>query len=245
MIDTYLMFIVLISIVIIFYRRAIKLPSLAKSFVLTGDEKLLGKYDRGRLADILSTALPVAVLCLVMKTFLFDVINIPSESMLPAYPVGTMAIVNKSEFGVRSPLTYKSMSEGRYPEHGETVVTRFPLNPDILYIKRVIALPGDELSLSKEGLKINNEVFPVVYSKDDTFTIKGEELLHSVYSVAIKGRKFEWIVDKDKEFPNITRQVIPKDSFFVLGDNLTASADSRSFGVVPWHYFIGSVLKGK
>jgi signal peptidase I len=245
MIDSYLIFIIFISLIIFFYRRVIKLPSLAKSYVLTGDEELLGKYDRGRFADILSTAFPVASLCLLIKTFMFDVINIPSESMLPAYPVGSMAIVNKSEFGVRSPLTYKSMSEGRYPEHGETVVTRFPLNPDILYIKRVIGLPGDELSLSKEGLKINNEVFPVIYYKDDIFSIRGEHILHSVYKVSINGRSFKWIVDKAKVFPQIKSQVIPKDSFFVLGDNLTASADSRSFGVVPWHYFIGSILKGK
>ncbi len=98
---------------------------------------------------------PVLAVVLVVRSFLIEPFNIPSSSMVPTLYTGDFIAVNKYAYGVRLPLTYNKVIDTGHPEHGDVVVFRYPENPSVHYIKRVIGLPGDTVSYDNGTLAIN------------------------------------------------------------------------------------------
>lgn len=99
---------------------------------------------------------PVLAVVLIVRSFLIEPFNIPSSSMVPTLYTGDFIAVNKYAYGVRLPLTYNKVLDTGAPEHGDVAVFRYPENPSIYYIKRVIGLPGDTVSYKKGQLAVNN-----------------------------------------------------------------------------------------
>jgi signal peptidase I len=99
---------------------------------------------------------PVLAVVLIVRSFLIEPFNIPSSSMVPTLYTGDFIAVNKFAYGVRLPLTYNKVLDTGSPEHGDVVVFRYPENPSIYYIKRVIGLPGDTVSYDQGTLAIND-----------------------------------------------------------------------------------------
>jgi len=99
---------------------------------------------------------PVLAVVLVVRSFLIEPFNIPSSSMVPTLYTGDFIAVNKYAYGVRLPLTYNKVVDTGEPEHGDVVVFRYPENPSIYYIKRLIGLPGDMVSYSQGTISIND-----------------------------------------------------------------------------------------
>lgn len=99
---------------------------------------------------------PVLAVVLIVRSFLIEPFNIPSSSMVPTLYTGDFIAVNKYAYGVRLPLTYNKILDTGMPEHGDVAVFRYPENPSIYYIKRVIGLPGDTVSYDQGTLAIND-----------------------------------------------------------------------------------------
>ncbi len=99
---------------------------------------------------------PVLAVVLIVRSFLLEPFNIPSSSMVPTLYTGDFIAVNKYAYGVRLPLTYNKVIDTGSPEHGDVMVFRYPQNPKIYYIKRVIGLPGDNVSYNNGQLSIND-----------------------------------------------------------------------------------------
>lgn len=99
---------------------------------------------------------PVLAVVLIVRSFLIEPFNIPSSSMVPTLYTGDFIAVNKYAYGVRLPLTYNKIIDTGTPEHGDVMVFRYPENPNIYYIKRVIGLPGDTVSYDQGQLSIND-----------------------------------------------------------------------------------------
>lgn len=99
---------------------------------------------------------PVLAVVLIVRSFLIEPFNIPSSSMVPTLYTGDFIAVNKYAYGVRLPLTYNKIIDTGQPEHGDVMVFRYPENPKIYYIKRVIGLPGDTVSYNQGQLAIND-----------------------------------------------------------------------------------------
>ena len=99
---------------------------------------------------------PVLAVVLVVRSFLIEPFNIPSSSMVPTLYTGDFIAVNKYAYGVRLPLTYNKVLDTGSPEHGDVIVFRYPENPSIYYIKRVIGLPGDTVSYNQGQIAIND-----------------------------------------------------------------------------------------
>ncbi len=116
---------------------------------------------------------PVLAIVLIVRSFLVEPFNIPSSSMVPTLYTGDFIAVNKYAYGVRLPLTYSKVLDTGSPEHGDVAVFRYPENPSIYYIKRVIGLPGDTVSYNNGTLAINDvpvETTPVDFTPDSTLT---------------------------------------------------------------------------
>lgn len=122
--------------------------------------KTKGKGNESLLINWAYDFFPVLAVVLVARSFFIEPFNIPSSSMVPTLYTGDFVAVNKNAYGVRLPLTHTKVLDTGSPEHGDVVVFRYPENPSIYYIKRVIGLPGDTVSYSDGVLSINGEQVP-------------------------------------------------------------------------------------
>ena len=204
----------------------------------------------GELGEMAKTALIAVLLALMIRTFVYEPINIPSGSMLPTLKVGDYLFVSKTAYGYSQysfPFGIASFN-GRIfkeiPERGDIVVFRLPSKPSFDYIKRVIALPGETVRVADGRLYINGEKIRripqgyVSYGKGTSKTrfMKYTEVLpgnvrHHIYEESDNGQ-----LDDTKTF------TVPEDHIFVMGDNRDHSQDSRvmeKVGFVPMENLIG------
>ena len=105
---------------------------------------------------------PVLAVVLVLRSFLYEPFNIPSDSMVPTLETGDFILVNKFEYGVRLPIINKKIIDVGEPERGDVIVFRYPPQPTISYIKRVVGLPGDHIVYDHGQLSINGQKVPKV-----------------------------------------------------------------------------------
>ncbi len=103
---------------------------------------------------------PVALAVLVLRAFVFEPFRIPSDSMMPTLLDGDFIIVNKFAYGLRLPvLNQKIVSLGE-PQRGDVVVFRYPVNPSVNFIKRLVGLPGDRVEIKDDKLIVNGQPVP-------------------------------------------------------------------------------------
>lgn len=116
---------------------------------------------------------PVLAVVLIVRSFIIEPFNIPSSSMVPALYTGDFVAVNKYAYGIRLPLTYDKVIDTGSPERGDVAVFRYPVEPKIYYIKRIIGLPGDTVSYESGKLSINGQLVPTEranFVADETMT---------------------------------------------------------------------------
>ncbi len=161
--------------------------------VIYHDRKTFGKkHERSLIANAYEF-FPILAIVLIVRSFIIEPFNIPSPSMVPTLYTGDFIVVNKYDYGVRLPLINKKVIDIGEPEHGDVAVFRYPKNPRMHYIKRVIGLPGDIVSYQNGVLSVNGQ--PLDKQPSD-FT-PSDELIKQIYkagqeSVVVKGK----ILDK-------------------------------------------------
>ena len=188
-------------------------------------EPLLVEYSR--------SFFPVIIVVLVLRSFVAEPFRIPSGSMLPTLVVGDFILVNKFAYGLRLPVIDRKVLAIGEPRRGDVVVFRYPPQPSIDYIKRVVGLPGDRIEYRSKRLYINGEQVQVSAIADsggnsdiDTYEEQLGEVLHAIQVTASR--------------PTIDGGVIvPPGHYFVMGDNRDNSADSRVWGFVPDENLLG------
>src|ERR1700754_791880 len=97
------------------------------------------------IIDYARSFFPVLLLVFLLRSFLFEPFRIPSGSLEPTLLVGDFILVNKFDYGIRLPIVHKKLIETGQLKHGDIIVFRWPPDPSINYIKRVIGLPGDKI----------------------------------------------------------------------------------------------------
>ena len=111
--------------------------------------------------DYARSFFPVAFIVLAVRAFIFEPFRIPSDSMMPTLLDGDFIAVNKYAYGLRWPVLNEKFFEIGTPQRGDVVVFRYPPNPDINYIKRLVGLPGDRVEVHDDHLIINGESIPL------------------------------------------------------------------------------------
>jgi signal peptidase I len=96
----------------------------------------------------------------VLRSFLFEPFKIPSGSMIPTLLVGDFILVNKFTYGIRLPVINKKVIDINSPQRGDVMVFRYPEDPSLDYIKRVVGLPGDTVAYQNKKLIINGQPVP-------------------------------------------------------------------------------------
>ncbi|ADJ27630.1 signal peptidase I [Nitrosococcus watsonii] len=198
-----------------------------------GKEPVLVEYAR--------SFFPIIVIVLVLRSFLVEPFRIPSGSMIPTLRVGDFILVNKFIYGIRLPVINKKIIDMGEPQRGDVVVFRYPKDPSVDYIKRVIGLPGDRIGYFNKTVYINGELMPQesvgpYYQEDSSYN-------HSaVLRIEHLGNKEHQIVVE----PGISlvegEYIIPEGHYFMMGDNRDRSNDSRFWGVVPEENLVGKAF---
>lgn len=114
------------------------------------------------VVDYARSMVPVVVVVLVLRSFLFEPFRIPSDSMMPTLHDGDFILVNKFSYGLRLPVINRKVLELGEPQRGDVVVFRYPLEPKVNYIKRVVGLPGDRVRVENDRIYVNGEPLPEI-----------------------------------------------------------------------------------
>ena len=205
------------------------------------------------LVDYARSFFPVILAVLLFRTFLLEPFRIPSGSMMPTLLVGDFVLVNKFAYGLRLPVTNTKILDTGEPKRGDIAVFRYPRNPKEDYIKRIVGVPGDTVTVRGEQVYIDGKPMPQIligpYHGTDKISIRMEEnpmmspvTLHSenLHGVEHRILQFAYIETYDCRSSGGTplsdggcRWVVPKGHYFAMGDNRDDSEDSRFWGFVP------------
>ena len=200
---------------------------------------------------------PVLFVVFVLRSFLFEPFKIPSGSMIPTLMVGDLILVNKYHYGVRLPVLNTKVTDGQPVERGDVVVFRYPPQPSLDYIKRVVGLPGDTVAYLNKRLTINGQEIPTsqlpdFFDKDAMRYFEHfEEKLGAQPHQMLNTRGVPAFIVGASQYPyreNCTYSVegitctVPQGQYFVLGDNRDNSLDSRYWGFVPVDNIVGKAF---
>ncbi len=182
---------------------------------------------------------PVLALVLTLRAFVVEPFRIPSGSMMPTLLIGDLILVNKYSYGVRLPVWHTRILEFGQPERGDVAVFRFPGNPSLDYIKRVVALPEDEVVYAGKRLWVNGEAYPQENPRPFLEELTGlPRPHHTRYTERIQGRAHDILRDSLHE--DVPRSfTVPPGHYLVMGDNRDHSSDSRVWGFVPENHLVG------
>ena len=180
---------------------------------------------------------PVLALVLVLRSFLFEPFQIPSESMVPTLEVGDFILVNKFTYGIRLPVIRTKVVGINSPERGDVMVF-FPPHKKQYFIKRVVGLPGDKIVLDDNVLYINGEQQP----QEATEQVIQDFRRYQVMTEALDGREHQMRkLVRSSPAPR-NAWVVPEGHYFMMGDNRDNSHDSRGWGFVPEENIVGKAV---
>ena len=193
---------------------------------------------------------PVLFIVLVLRSFLVEPFQIPSGSMKPTLDVGDFILVNKFSYGIRLPVLDQKVIQVGDPQRGDVMVFRYPSDPSVNYIKRVIGLPGDHIRYtSDKRLFVNNELVAKKLIGTEPGTLGSAELYEEQLGTVehqIRQEMSRYRAPPDSEW------TVPAAHYFMMGDNRDNSNDSRywddpkipkdELGMVPDKNIVGKAF---
>jgi len=232
--------------------------------------KSLAAVTEPGTVDYARSFFPVAVIVLLVRSFLFEPFRIPSDSMMPTLLDGDFILVNKFDYGLRLPIINKKIVSIGEPHLGDVVVFRYPPNPTENYIKRVVGVPGDRVAVHDDEIILNGKPVPTTelglfddgcYEGMHLMREKLDDHTHemmycpatgdiAVAPLATCKRHLPegYVCPASTPFGNEEHgswpeHVIPPGMYFMMGDNRDNSSDGRYWGYVPEANLIGKATR--
>jgi signal peptidase I len=220
--------------------------------------------------DYARSFFPVAVIVLVVRSFIFEPFRIPSDSMMPTLLDGDFIVVNKFAYGLRLPVIGTRIIPTGEPQRGDVVVFHFPPDPAVNYIKRLVGLPGDHVEIVSDQLIINGQ--PIPLQGDGRFDdgcyhnmrLSNESLgkhRHEVLScqspdelAAPPGPTCNRRLERNyvcvepsvpgaHDHGDAHEMIVPPGQYLMIGDNRDNSYDGRFWGFVPEDHLVGKATR--
>jgi signal peptidase I len=204
---------------------------------------------------------PVILIVFLLRSFLVEPFKIPSGSMLPTLLVGDFILVNKFAYGIRVPIVNLKLIDIKLPQNGEVMVFRYPENPSLDYIKRVVGVPGDQITYRNKRLSINGKElmtrgdgqynyvetglsFVAAQKFEETLGTHSHAILMLPEIPVVRlsdVRRFPYHDNCAYDETGFTC-VVPPGHYFMMGDNRDSSSDSRYWGFVPEENIVGKAF---
>jgi len=202
------------------------------------------------LVEYARSFFPVILVVLLLRSFLVEPFRIPSSSMMPTLLVGDFILVNKFAYGVRLPVLHTKIIEVDSPKRGDVVVFRYPRNTAVDYIKRIVGVPGDEISYRNKVLYVNGQPMAQVPIGRYTGVGSGVRSTGSLHSIeTINGVEHSVLIRVGTpDFPPGCQVLlrgpvkVPEGKYFAMGDNRDNSNDSRCWGFVSEENLVGQAF---
>lgn len=195
-----------------------------------------------KLVEFARSLFPIFLIVLILRSFLVEPFRIPSGSMMPTLLVGDFILVNKFIYGVRLPVLNTEVIDISEPERGDVVVFRYPEDPSIPFIKRVVGLPGDRIGYYDKVLHINGKPIPQRSVGTYSDTGAGSDMTGADIRVEVLSGTEHTILIQRQAPSRSGEMTVPEGHYFVLGDNRDNSRDSRYWGTVPDENLIGKAF---
>ncbi|MDF3931488.1 signal peptidase I [Pseudomonas citronellolis] len=215
------------------------------------DPEVLDKLNKEPvLIEYGKSFFPVLFIVLVLRSFLVEPFQIPSGSMKPTLEVGDFILVNKFAYGIRLPVLDAKVIPVGDPQRGDVMVFRYPSDPNINYIKRVVGVPGDRIRYtSDKRLYVNDQLVSEQLLGEEPGSLGSvtlyKEKLGEVEHL-IRKEMTRYRVEPGKEW------TVPAEHYFMMGDNRDNSNDSRYWndpkipkdllGMVPDRNIVGKAF---
>lgn len=185
---------------------------------------------------------PVLLIVLLLRSFVVEPFRIPSGSMLPTLQVGDFILVNKFSYGLRLPVLRTKFLPLGEPQRGDVVVFKYPEDPRVDYIKRVIGVPGDKIAYHDKKLTVNGQPVDIDFvGPYNRPTIRGGPGTFGVFVEHLPEVEHRILIHPLAPTMDFELKVDP-DSYFVMGDNRDDSRDSRYWGFVPEENLVGKAF---
>jgi signal peptidase I len=176
---------------------------------------------KSKTREYVESLIIAAIIAFFVRSFFIQAFRIPSSSMEPTLLIGDHLLVNRLSYVMKIPFTDKVIFSLGDPKRGDVVVFRYPVDPDKDFIKRVIGTEGDNISIKDKVIYINGK------RMEDKW---GRYLDNMILPEHVNPRD------------NFGPYKVPKNSYFVMGDNRDRSLDSRYWGVVNKDHLVGKAL---
>ena len=221
-------------------RRA---AALVESGASEGSDSVLTALKESTVVEYCKSFFPVILAVLLLRSFLVEPFRIPSGSMMPTLLVGDFILVNKFSYGIRLPVLDSKVVEIGEPERGDVMVFRYPKDPSVDYIKRVVGLPGDKIGYYNKVLYVNGEPAGQVPAGVYVGTGSGVSM-----SGASERREQLGEVQHDilvmPRTPGLEGQyIVGEAEYFVMGATRDNSNESRYWGTVPEANLVGKAFR--
>ncbi len=167
--------------------------------------------------EYLEVILIALLLTLVIRTFAVQAYRIPSGSMLETLQIGDQLLVNRLAYGLFVPFKDDPVVSWSTPQRGDVIVFEYPMDPSKDFIKRVIGVPGDKVSMQDKVLYVNGAKMDEPYVQHIDASI-------------------------DPRRDNFGPVEVPPGKYFVMGDNRDDSRDSRFWGFVGFNAIQGKAM---
>ncbi|ANU35427.1 signal peptidase I [Vibrio scophthalmi] len=198
---------------------------------------------------------PVIAFVLILRSFVYEPFQIPSGSMMPTLLVGDFILVEKYAYGLKDPVWRTQLVETGKPERGDSIVFKYPPQPSVDYIKRVVGLPGDivrystdkQICIQKPGegeckpVKLFNVEKSKLMQSGVHMIQMNEQLGEHDHQILINPLR-EDRIEAYEPRSGVAEWVVPEGQYFVMGDNRDNSADSRYWGFVPEANLVGKAV---
>lgn len=196
----------------------------------------LSKSDESALGFIASLA-PILGLVLVLRSFVVEPFQIPSRSMVPTLLAGDYILVNKWIYGIRLPAVRTKIFSVSSPKRGDVMVF-FPPHQERYFIKRVVGLPGDKISVIQGVLFVNGEKMQQTALPIESYMPRSVVMEENLTGV-------EHLMQKRLSPTRISMNfsaTVPEGHYFMMGDNRDDSSDSRVWGPVAEENIVGKAF---
>jgi signal peptidase I len=200
--------------------------------------------------DYARSFFPVAFVVLLVRAFIFEPFRIPSDSMMPTLLDGDFIVVNKYAYGLRWPVLNQKFLATGAPQRGDVVVFRYPPNPNVNYIKRLVGMPGDRIEVRDDHLVINGETIALQDAGRfndgcyDDFRLSVETLGEHTHQVMSCRSPHGWVSPDTAQYYGIEpprmacdrREVLKKVGGYICRETPAENGDdngNRVFQIVP------------
>ncbi|MFV8248655.1 signal peptidase I [Bdellovibrio bacteriovorus] len=183
---------------------------------------------------ILTFLFPI-LLVMGVRWALFEPFVIPSGSMIPNLLIHDHILVKKFAYGLHFPFSDKWLVQWSTPERGDIVVFKYPENPDVYYIKRLIGLPGDRIEVRAGRITVNHKPFKMESYEGPL--VSNKEFYYFTENNTQKSYVVRFLSEENSADVQVYQ--VPQGQFFFMGDNRDQSSDSRFWGFVKNDYLVG------